>query len=164
MQRINNSELQKEFLNATRGNALNGVPQEADLKIIPVIEVNPKLLKEGIVVSSLRTTTATQTILTTPAGKDFYLSNVSIIIAKDATCDSATGSFDFQAYIDGTLTNVIRIPCITTTAQNINHNHTFTQPIKLSRGTAIQLTGTFTAGILLRSVTIQGYYNEIPNA
>lgn len=165
---IHNSDLFKEIREGTKSQQLrDGVlPTQLAEKIVPVMEVNPKLLRRpNIIINTSKSVTGASTVYTTQnAAKDFYLTNLSVRYQKDATCDAATGYLTLSCVIDGATTYLAGLPVITALAQTGSCDLNFPFPIKIDRNSALSFTGTFTAGILLRNVSLIGYYVDNPLA
>lgn len=125
--------------------------------ITPTIEVNPRI---NIVRNQTTGNTGTNALYTTPTDKDFYLSTIGFSFIKDAVCDSATGDFTLSAFIDGTARVLIGLPIITLTAQTDSVFVSFPIPIKIDRGTQMNFTGTFGAGVCRRHAFLTGYVQE----
>lgn len=126
--------------------------------ITPTVEVLPRV---NIVRSSSQGTTGSATIYTTPADKDFYLQSFTASFNKNAACDIATGLISVDCRIDGVLAELHRFTVITLTAERADITISYPIPIKLDRNTAVRITGTFTAGVLQRSVSLTGYTVEV---
>lgn len=90
---------------------------------------------------------------TLPDGYDYYLVGAALSVAKDATCDIATGSVDMQLLVGGVLTTALRLSVLTTTAQSISNSISLANPLKVEPGTCA-ITGTFTAGVCNRSYSM----------
>lgn len=137
-------------------NIKDGIFFRPDLPFVltPVVPVTP-IAK--VATEAAATTTGTVGLFTTPSDKDFYLTNATLSYAKDATCDIATGNILLSATVNGVAVGIIRLAVITLTAQQDTVSVNFNPPLKLSRSTGINLTGSFTVGTLSRGATIQGY-------
>jgi hypothetical protein len=126
--------------------------------LVPVITVDPIV---RIVRNGNTSSTGTFTVYTTPSDKDFYLTAIELTMAKDVTCDAATGSVGMNITVDGVSVAVVTIAFITLTAQTSTVVVPFTFPIKVDRGTTITGSVTFTAGAMRRSCCIYGYTEEV---
>jgi hypothetical protein len=165
---INNSDLFKELKEGARLQQLSGkIPDKLASSIVPVMEVNPKLLRRiDTLQGTMATATGTMTPFTTPnSNRDFYLSAVHFAFIKDATCDVATGRINLLATIGGvTNTIIVSLPCITLTAQSENAIIEFPTPIKIDRNTSINSPITYTAGTMVRTAMVYGYFVDNPLA
>lgn len=166
MAKIYNSDLSKELVEGAKiQTSFDYTPDQLAEKVVPVMEVNPKLLKiNNFIKNNFQTTTGTIAIITTPADKDTYITGLSAGYVKDVTCDSATGVYSLTCVINGATHNLIQFPIITLTAQQDEREITFAYPVKVDRASAIQLTGTFTAGVCVRTCTLYGYQDFNVNA
>jgi hypothetical protein len=167
MATIYNSQLSKEIIEAARIQVnRDSVPNQIADKVVPVMEVNPKLLRLiNIVETSSKTTTGALTAYTTPTDREFYLKNVTFSIIKDATCDIATGVISLNVIRDGVSKGIIAIPLITLTAQSITITENFDTPIKIDKNTAISTTTTaHTVGVYVKATCIKGFTIDNPNA
>ena len=164
MATIQNHELTTELVKGSKLNSnFEQVPMQLAEKIVPVMEVNPKLLRRtSILRENNRSTSGTFTIYSTPSNQDFYLTGLYVSFIKDVVCDTATNSQGYYVgcYIDGSLRQLVEFPVITLTAQEGRIYLEFTKPIKIDRNTAITMPGTFTAGVCLRNAIVYGYVDE----
>lgn len=132
--------------------------------IMPVLEIESF---SNTVVQS-KTTTGSQAIMTTPAGKDTYLETITISIIKDAACDLPTGNnFFITGVIQGVTQKLISLPILTLTAQQMAMSLTFRRPVKLDRNTAITISGastTYTAGTCVRNCDISYTIQEVTSS
>lgn len=95
---------------------------------------------------------------TTPTDKDFYLTNITLT-GTHAAADTGTIVI-MRAFVDGVQQTLLRLPGISLVAQEpmvISENYQ-TSPIKIDRGTAIDIsaTGTWTT----TGGTIKGFTME----
>lgn len=156
-QRIQNARIKNYFIDILKLNPLQDViPDYVKGDVQPVAEVDKPYVTISRSSSTAATTSAS--IYTTPADKDFYLTNFSISIIKNATCDLATGSYLMTAIIDGQTIQLVRLPMLTLTAQEASISVDLDKPMKLDRNSIIGLSSaSFTAGAFVRAGTIQGY-------
>jgi len=155
MQHFNNTiadDAQRLF-NFKAGDSLSEVAEY----IQPVLQIQNKI---NIVRGNRTTATGSLSVFTTPTDKDFYLTSLSAGMIKDVACDSATGRYDITAVIEGVSQILDAIPIIALTAQNAMISRSFHVPIKIDRGTAFAFTGTFAAGVCVRTISITGYTVE----
>lgn len=169
MATINNSDLFKELKEGIKLQQLRDViPSQLADKVVPVMEVNPKLLRRtNLIKSQSATANSNTTIYTTPTDKDFFLTNFVMQGIKDAVCDMATGQFFYlTVVIDGATTSLAPVSGITLTAQSERVVVVLAHPLKIDKGTNIILArgGAFAAGVFSRSATIMGYLVENINA
>lgn len=142
------------------------VPTELAEKIVPTFETNPQLLRTGIVRTvNANTTAGTTTLMAADSNRDFYVTGARISYAQTATADVSTANVAISITQDGTGRNLVVVPVITLTATSLTSEVNFGVPIKIDRGTAINFTtSAYTAGTVLRSFSVYGYYVEIINA
>jgi len=162
MANIYNSELTKQLIDGAKlQTGRDTIPNQIAEKVVPVMEVNPKLLRRTTIV---RTVATAGTIYTTPTNQDFYLTGVQYSLTKDATCDLATGRSTINAVIGGLATEIIGHVTITLTAYNQTITKVFDHPLKIDRGTNITCSITTTAGVCVRFFSINGFIDETSNA
>lgn len=162
---IHNTDLFKELKEAVKLQQLNDfIPSELARSIVPVVEVNPKLLRRSTVTTSnVKTTSGTTTILTTDSTKQFFITAFGLDIIKNAACDMGDGRISLAVTINGATQSLGGISVLTLTAQNTAITGTLDAPLKIDVGSTISLSGsvsTFTAGACIRSGWITGYYDE----
>lgn len=164
---IYNSDLTKELVaGAAIQQMRDSVPNQIAEKVVPTMEVNPFLLKKtNLIVNSSKSTTGNGTVYTTLTDRDTYLTGINLHMIKDVTCDTADGTACFVSFVQGGQTKYpVAISGITLTAQNESRVVLFANPVKLDRGSVVQISGTFTAGKMIRNATIFGYTVETNNA
>lgn len=163
MATIYNSELSKEIIQGAKIElSRDNIPSQIAEKVVPVMEVNPKMLRRvNVMFDSNRTTSGTATFATLSSDKDFFLTGFSVCIAKDAVCDTATGTAGLTIpLVDGNNKYITSFSIITLTAQQFSESVEVKTPIPCKRGGTITMAGTFGAGVYIRSATIRGYYTE----
>jgi hypothetical protein len=168
MTRIYNTELFTELKDGVRLQQLTDtIPSQLADKVVPVMEVNPKLLRviNWIKPFNYTATSTSVSLLVADATKDYYITNVDMGLVKDATCDRLIGEWYITATINSVSTVICSIPTLALTAQTSSINLMFPIPIKIDRGTAITLGSfTYTAGLSCRAVSIKGYTVDNPKA
>ena len=155
---IYNSEVTKNLIDSaklatTREKTIN---QIAD-KIVPVLEVNPRLTRILNICRSAAGTNSNLTAWTTPSdASNFYLVGFTIHNTKNVTSDNA--SITVAAYIDGVQRTIYTLTGITLTASQSQAVVMLPFPVKIDRNTAITTTDTaHTAGTSVTSLNIWGY-------
>lgn len=129
--------------------------RELPWTLTPVVPIQPFTTINSTLSS---TTTGTVAAYTTPTDKDFYVTGIDISMIKDAACDAASGGVvTVSTTVKGITFSLARISGITLTAQSASKYCSFPFPIKVDRGVAINVTGTFTAGVLVRDIVVHGY-------
>lgn len=167
MATIYNTELFRELKEGAKLQQLNDVvPSQLADKVVPVMEVNPKLIRRtNILVNANKLTTGSATVYTTPTDKEFVLLGVQSSIIKDVACDVATGQIRTVATSDeGIAVYPTALAVIALTVQNQSIFVSFGNGIKLKKGTVISHGATFTAGVMSITTVIIGYVVENVNA
>jgi len=158
MANINNSQLSKELIDGAKiQTSFDRIPTQLADKVVPVMEVNPKMLRRINVVK--RSSTA-GTIYTTPTDKDFYL----IAYSLNAT-STAAGSNIFSLSVvpeeEGVATIIGAVYLYNTAAIDADsglQSLSFPIAIKLKRGSTVVTASSGTTAA--RSCTIFGYTTE----
>ena len=166
MVRINNSELSNELRDVAKIQAgADIIPNILSNQVVPVIDVNPKHSRIANFIRHANTTaTGVNTIYTTPANIDTYITSVYLSISKDAANDSGTGSINVSIVLNGATVRIAALSIINLTAQDKSIVIPFPIPIKVDNSSTILLSGAFTAGTLTRECGITGYQVSNPNA
>lgn len=166
MTKIYNSDTIKEVRDAAKIQiSTDATPQETSDKVVYTMEVNPKLLRtNNVFKASNNSSSGSSTIYTTPTDRDFFLTEVYFSFIKDATCDVATAAnLGIQAtngFLGASIT-LVQFPCLTLTAQSDSGQVVFKNPVKIDRGTSIQImNAAFTVGSMVRVGGIRGYTVE----
>jgi hypothetical protein len=168
MAQIHNSDLSKEIRDGIKLQQLSDViPSQLADKVVPVMEVNPKLLRRCNVVKSY-TSTATgagsTAIFTLPSGRDFYLIGFTISLSKNAACDVATGSYALTGSVDGISTVIARIAFTTLQVCDVTLSFAFPEAVKIDAGNLTSGAFAFTVGASSRAIAIYGYLVDNPTA
>lgn len=162
MATIYNSELMKELANAARlQQSRDKIPDQITDKVMPVMEVNPRLLKFSEICKYNTAINALEvTIYQVPTYAEFYLTSVFISVIKDATATSLYSRV--RITINGVSCYLCQIPGITLTAQNQSATISFPFPIKCDKGTLIVLQNSTNVGNVSSVGMITGYevYNN----
>jgi len=164
MAKIYNSDLFKELKDGAKiQQAVDRIPNEIAEKVIPVMEVNPKLLRTiNIIKNVYGTATGNLTVYSVPSNKDFYLVGADISAQEDAL--STNTATYIAATIDGAAVRILQLSKLTLTADSKNGSISFNTPIKIDRGTNITLSNSFGAGAAVKTCTIYGYVIDNSNA
>jgi hypothetical protein len=149
---INNSEYVNGMTTELGLQSLQGLPTSLNPNVQPVFEIRRKFT--DIMIHGASTTTTGITLYTTPTNQDFYLTFLSAAYIKDVVCDNTAVYVQF--YVNGAARQII-FPVYPTQAGTAMKDITFSSPIKLQRGTAVTMSGSFGAGTLTKVVTIAGY-------
>jgi len=157
---INNSDVIKELRIATQlQQGREATPNNLSSQIVPVIEVNPKLLRTCNLVKTNAASGTSALFYTTPTNQDFYIVALEASFIKDAACDLATGVISVNCTIDGAASqSLLKFSVLTLTAQNQTATISFPTPIKVDRNTTISMSrAATTAGLCYMSGTVIGY-------
>jgi len=163
MATINNSDLFKELKEGARIQQLSDVvPNQLGNQIIPVMEVNPKLMRRINVLARI-SAFGTATVYTTPANQDFYLVGVCIQAANSTASQASTATvtitpFGAAATIFNSL--YLRTSVILDVASGVS-NMILPIPIKLERNTNVAYAAS---NIAVGSIIVMGYVIENSNA
>lgn len=166
MATINNSDLKKELIAGAKIQvAVESPPTALAEKVVPTMEVNPDLLRKSTLIKADELVTTGGLVLyassTNPTGKKTFITCIDARMVKDATCDRATGSIIVQLSPKGKAQeDTIIIPILTLTAQEHSSPVYFAHPLELEPNTNITFTGTYTAGLMSRSISVYGYQLE----
>ncbi len=158
MAQIHNTDLFKELKDGIKIQQMRDViPSQLAEKVVPVMEVNPKLLRRINVMKKGAASNATSsTIYTTPTDKDFFLTNATICAWKDVTAVAASQRLNVT--IDGAVTPIFTIETLTLTAiQPVTASLNFSCPLKIDRGTGISVTNDNATANTKVAATIFGY-------
>jgi hypothetical protein len=161
MVQIKNNDTIKEIIKGANIQTNEQIPLELARSVVPTMEVNPALLRKANIVrgGTANTSSSTSSVYTTPTDRDFYLTSVNYFITKDAASDNASNTVIINVAESGDQV-LISVPAITATALTYGTSLTFSHPIKLTRGTTVRMSSSFTAGVLIRSLNITGYTIE----
>lgn len=162
MATIYNSELSNELREGAKiQTSRDQIPNQLGQTVVPVMEVNPKLMRENVIIaSSSASATGTATPLSSSAftGSQVYITGFQSHVLKDATCDVATGAVTWSVTQGGISRVLCSIAVLTLTAQSEIISCNFREPLKLDVNTAISLnSNTFTVGLLRRHIVVYGF-------
>lgn len=141
------------------------LPSELAEKIVPVMEVNPKLLRIcNFVKSYAKSNTGSSIMYTGTADRDLYITSVALVGRNDAAFDGSGCAI--SATINGTTTVICEIKANTSPGalNNLESHRDFTVPIKIDRGTNITIALSFAAGTASYTGMICGFTDELINA
>jgi hypothetical protein len=157
MPRINNSELIKQVIEGAKINiASEQVPTQLAEKIVPVMEVNPNMLK---ITNVCKSTDTGGTLYTTPLNQDFYLTycnaSITLLDAGDKLASVyVTAILDNDSGASSVVNSALAQTSALITAANCTSSLSYPAPIKLKRGSVISVTASNTDGL---RVCIGGY-------
>lgn len=164
MATIHNTDLTKELKDGGRLQQLKDViPSQLADKVVPVMEVNPKLLRNLEIRDATATNATSATILTTPAtGQDVYLIGASLSMIKDATATSTASRVVLAT--DAGSYSILNIAGLTLTAQSETMTIALPRPIKLARNTTVTVRNSTNVGNVTSIGAIFYYVVDNPNA
>lgn len=160
MARINKSDIiQKAVNDLALSTSSDKIPTETLDKVQLTYDLNKKFSNFVIQAFSSTTGSLAITFPTIGANQEIYLTSLDLGIAKDATCDVATGSTAAKITPDASniSTTILQIPIITLTAQNWVSHIDLSYPLKLKPNVAGTIAGTFTVGTFCRSFSATGF-------
>jgi len=134
----------------------DNVANEVAPIIRAVVPLEPVI---DIVFNVAATATGTSVIGTTPVGKDFYLVYAYLSFEADSTYDGT--SVVISATINGVARIIMESTNFSGSVRDVDVTIQPRFPIKLDRGTAINLIKTFTAGTGAHAATVGGYIREV---
>jgi len=130
--------------------------------VVPVIEVNPKIIKNGLTTSGQVLNATSHNSFTSSTQKDTYVTAVSLSYTKDAT-NTATYIY-LQCILNGEGKRLINLAVLASTAQQDSLSISFPHPIKIDRGTIVSI-GTDNATATIRmACTVSYFEDEYSNA
>lgn len=160
MAQIYNSNLTKEVIDGAGIQiAHDKVPNQLAEKIVPVMEVNPNLLRKTEIYATGSAQNATSAnIITLLPDRDFYMTGATISLIKDSTSTSILSRILVVINSLGTQ-QILPIPGLTLTAQTAQKEVFFNPPLKLERGQTITVTNSAAVANITTIGAIFGYYN-----
>ena len=151
-----NTSISEDAMRIFNTKSFDNISSEVSPIIQPTIEIKRYA---NLILSSTATTTGAISI-SSPADKDFYVTGIQISYSKNVTCDIASGRMSVSVNIEGVSKHIIGFAVQTLTAENDSLSTQYTTPIKVDRGSTFSMSGSFTAGALVRVMNIQGYTVE----
>lgn len=133
----------------------DNLSDDLGLNIIPVIPVTPCARVVG---NAAATNATSATILTTPTGRDFYLTGAALSMIKDVT--STSNSSTIRCVINGVTVIILDIAGITLTAQSATQTVVFNPPLKIDAGTNITVQNATNTANVRSDGCIYGYTQE----
>lgn len=161
---IHSSRMLRELQDAAKIQiSRDKIPNQIADKVVPVMEVNPRLTRiVNVVRTSSIANSTSSTIYTTPINQDFYLTNASLAVIKDATATATY--FRLNVVIDGATQRLLVIPSLTLTAQTLGLSSNLMFPLKVDRNTAITIDSDTNVANHKAQAVIVGYIDEQSNA
>jgi len=151
--------IQKAVNDLALSPAVDKIPSETLDKVQLTYNLNKQF--SSFVASNILATTGTLTVTlpTIDVRSEIFLTSIDFDIIKDATCDLATGTLQVQCtpFEQGIAKTILSVSTITLTAQAQHAHVDFNYPLKLKPNVNITLLGTFTVGVLNRSICCSGF-------
>lgn len=162
MATINNSELTKNIIDGARiQTSYDKVPNQLAEKVVPVMEVNPKLLKSSIVLANItKTSTASDVNILSTGKNDVYLTSIAIANRQNVDCDNV--SFYITGKFNGQTLRIFNRTKASVTIDVFHDQITFNPPLKLDRNSELLYTLAFTVGTSFLYMSFCGFidYNS----
>lgn len=161
-----NSEVSQEIRQTAKGQlGSNPLPEIVSNQIVPVIEVNPKIVKNAETISQnelANNLTATIMASSLYPTRDIYITGAQI----SAMCDvNATNTaIRLTCTINGSTKYLLTLSKLTTTAFNGAVSITFPHPIKIDRNSSVFLTSDTNVAAFRASAIISFFVDESSNA
>lgn len=154
--KITSSDLRKEVQEGASIQSAEGLPTELGNTVIPVMEVNPKLLRRvNFLKRAALSNAATASIFTAVSDRDTYITAASLTYSADVT--ATTTSVQIEIVVDGATIQILNFARVSLQVQNGEMCQSFVPPIKIDRGSAVIIrSGTAVANIVAVAC-IQGY-------
>jgi len=167
MAQIHNTELFKELREGGKLQPLTqNIPSELAEKVVPVMEVNPKMLwTVNKCISESYSDSVGATIYTCPQNKDTYFVGGLITVSKDANATSIYSRITIVPKTLGQAASILIVRYEPLTAMsNISMNRELKFPILLARGSAIIVTNSAANASIDISAEVQLIEVDNPNA
>lgn len=126
---------------------------------IPVIEVGVKSIKNITAASAIASNATSATILTAPADRDLYIVGVSLSVIKDVTGTSTESTI--SATIEANTVKLISIVGISLTVQSGSDCVSFSHPIKVDKGSIVNVTNTTAVANTRANGTVYYFIDDI---
>ncbi len=167
MAQIHNSDLSREIVTGIKlQQNVDSIPSQLADKVVPVMEVNPKLLKNSYPLASIVNRTASSNnlvIYSGRAGISVVITGIGYSIHEDATCDNTTTQIN--ATIDGNVKTPLYLSKLSLTAIERNGFLDFGEhPLRIDVGTDIRYSHVFTIANSSVTLILYGYFVENTNA
>lgn len=154
---VQNPEATQVIRDQAKLTLAEGFPQSLSSQIIPVIDMSPDFHKNLSSFVNGSNATGNSVLYTGTSGKKLCIVSAAIAVAKDATCDLATGPIQITYVQGGVTKTLIALPNLTLTAQQMETSISLIRPIICDAGTNVACTVTYTAGNLRRQMQVYGY-------
>lgn len=155
------SELSKEILNASKVSG-HLVPRNLAGQIVPVIEVNPKIVKDARVASSVVSDATSGSILVANALQDVYICSAMLTVVKDGANTSDYARITCTQ--GGAIRTILQIALIPSTVGSDALTISFPHAIKIDRNTAVNIGMTNGTASIDAYGSISYFVDECSNA
>lgn len=160
MARINRTDIIQKAVNdlalSTSGTI---IPNETLDKVQLVYSLNSQY--SNFISNGNQTTTGTMStaVPIVGNGQRVFVTSIDVHMIKDATCDAATGAITIGMTPNniGISKNIAQVGIIALTAQSEHININLPFPIEVKSAGTITLSGTFTAGVMVRTISVAGF-------
>lgn len=153
-----NTSLSQDAVRIFNTKGTDSLPPEVANVIQPVVNLQRVT---HIMDATSKSTSGGTDYFTAPTDKDFYVTELSLGMIKDATCDASNGSATIKLTVDGNAETIIALPILTLTAQEQHVHVSLCTPIKIDRGSDVRMeTVTYSAGSMTRTASVAGYTVE----
>ena len=163
MATIYNSDVTKELREGGKISLRDAIPTQLAEKVVPVMEVNPKLLKVTNFIKRGTLNNATSaTLATTDAINETFITGAYLSVMKDVTATSLY--FRINCVIGGASTSLLALGSLTLTAGSKDVSIMFRDPIKVDKSSALTLVASTNVGNFILEGGICGYLDNNSNA
>jgi hypothetical protein len=159
-----NSELIKELQGSTKIQTMSGLPTILSSNIVPTIEINPKIVKNGSNISqSLANATSSGFTFTAPTDRDMYITGANLTFVRDATATSTKFAVTYVNDLGATIT-LLSFGGVTLNAGSGSTQTPAMHPIKIQRGSTMTITSTSATGNFSINAQIYYFIDDCSNA
>lgn len=155
------SELSKEILNASKVSG-HLIPRNLAGQIVPVIEVNPKIVKDARVASSVVSDATSGAILIANSSQEVYISSAMLSVVKDAANTSDYARITCTQL--GAVRTILQLALVPSSAGNAHLTISFPHAIKIDRNTAVNISLTNGTASVDAYGSITYFVDECSNA
>jgi hypothetical protein len=152
-----NTEIVNEIRNALK-TQINDVIREP----IPIIEVNPSIVKNSLTCSGILINATSQSMII-PLDRDIYVVSAEMKWIKDVTSTSLSASISYTNELN-VISQLLRAAFLTLTAETGSCSITFPHPIKLQRGSGLTITSSTNVGNISVGAVVSYYTDDSSNA
>lgn len=163
MATINNSSLTKEIIDGAKISiAYEKTPDQIADKVVPVMEVNPKLLRRcNYFVEGTASDATSGTIGTTPADKQVILTAGYLTYAKDVNATSL--KIQLTVMVNNVEVNLLQMRFEPLTAGSDSIALSFPTPILVDKSSAIRIRSSTNVASIDITAGVIGYFVENSN-